>query len=176
VDTVPRILRSTGPFTGNAPPERVIESLKWLSEQGAKRKSEIIKHAGYRSAVAVLDRLGLVVKSPGGVVEVATPVAGSADYGRAVWQAVSAEESVRLAVEMLRERPTLSGSAFGKVIGNHFSQQWSAASNTRIGNALHRWAEWVIASEDAGEVPTPKAGRDGHNRVRLAERQNSVFQ
>ena len=165
-----------GPFTGNASPERVIDCLKWLSEQGAKRKSEIIKHAGYRNAVAVLDRLGLVTRTPGGGVEVATHAAESLEYSGAIWQAVSTEESVRVAVEMLRDRPTLSGSAIGKVIGNHFSQQWSAASDIRIGNGIYRWAKWVIDGEDAGEVPTPKARRGGNNRIRETKRQDSLFQ
>jgi hypothetical protein len=46
--------RARGPFTGGAPPQRVIESLKWLSEQGAKRTDKI-KHAGYGNAIRVLN-------------------------------------------------------------------------------------------------------------------------
>jgi hypothetical protein len=99
------------------------------------------------------------LKKPDGLIAGATHGAVIPDYGEAVWQAVSAEEAVRLAVGMLRERPTVSGIDIGKKIGDHFSQQWSPASNTRIGNAIRRWAIWVIAGEDAGKVPTPKAGR-----------------
>lgn len=165
--------RVRGPFSGDAPPQRVIESLKWLSQQGAKRKDEI-KRSGYRNAVALMSRLGLVSKTPDGAVEVAKHVIGSPDCSAAIWQAVSGEESVRLAVELLRERPTLSGSAVGKKIGNHFSQKWGPGSNRRIGNALRRWAEWVIAGEDAGEVPTPKAARA--DNASIAEVQGSLFQ
>jgi hypothetical protein len=164
--------RTKGPFTGGAPPQRVIESLKWVSQHGAKRRVETAQ-AGYRNAVAILSRLGLVLKNQDGVLEVATHISESSDYGGAVWRAVAAETSVRLAVEMLRERLTVSGIDIGRKIEEHFSQHWSPASNTRIGNALRRWAVWVVAGEDAGEIPTPKAGRGDDDAV--AERQGSLF-
>src|SRR5262249_33731923 len=133
-----------------------------------------IEHPGYRGAFVILNRFGLVLKNQDGVIEVATHGSGSSDYVGAVWRAASAEPSVRLAVEMLRECPTVSGIDIGKKIGNHYSQQWSLASNIRIGNAIRRWAEWVIAGEDVGEVPTPKAGRGDHRLA--AEGQGSLFQ
>jgi len=165
--------RPSGVFTGGAPPHRVIESLEWVSQHSVKRKADI-EHRGHRSAFAILNRFGLVLKNQDGVIEVATHVSGTSDYVGAVWRAALAEPSIRLAVEMLHECPTVSGIDFGKKIENHFSQQWRPASNTRIGNALRRWAEWVIAGEDAGKVPTPKAGR-GDNRL-AAEGQGSLFQ
>ena len=133
-----------------------------------------IKHPGYRSAMAILSRLGLVLRNQDGEVEVAIHVSENSDYVEAVWRAVSAETGIRLAVEMLRERPTVSGIEIGKKIGNHLSLQWSPASYTRIGNALRRWAEWVIDGEDKGEVPTPKAGRGDDSLG--ADKQGSLFQ
>jgi hypothetical protein len=93
--------RASGPFTGDAPPQRVIESLKWLSQQGAKRKDEI-KRAGYRNAIRALSQLGLVSKNPDGLIAGATHGSGSPEYSVAIWRIVSAEESVQLVVEMLR--------------------------------------------------------------------------
>jgi hypothetical protein len=162
-----------GPFTGDAPPQRVIESLKWLSQRGSKCRDEI-EHAGYRNAVAVLNRLGLVSRNQDGATEVAKHISGSSDYTGTVWLAVSDETSVKLAVKMLRGRPTISGIYVGKKIGDHFSQEWSPASNARIGNALRRWAAWVISGEDAGNVPMPKAGRGDNSSI--PEEQGWLFQ
>jgi hypothetical protein len=91
-----------------------------------------IKHPGYRSAMAILSRLGLVLRNQDGEVEVAIHVSENSDYVEAVWRAVSAETGIRLAVEMLRERPTVSGIEIGKKIGNHLSQQWSRHSAQRV--------------------------------------------
>lgn len=162
-----------GPFTGGGPPHRVVESLEWLSQLGARR-ADGVAPAGYRNATAVLSRLGLISKAPDGAIKVTIPASENSDYSSTVWRAVSAEESVRLAVETLRERPTISGSALGKVIADRFSQQWSPATNIRIGNALRRWAEWIRAGENTGEIPTPKAGRG--SKVLVAEKQGLLFQ
>jgi hypothetical protein len=122
--------------------------------------------------VATLNRFGLVSKIPNGTVEIATHLARDLNYHELVWRAVSAEESIQLVVQMLRRRPTLPGSVIGDSIRTHFSQHWSPASDTRIGNALRIWAQWVITCEDAENALEPKIRR----RDNSSARQGSFFE
>lgn len=152
-----RRTRVRGVFTGESPPGSVVEALEWLSGHPAQTFTEI-SAAGHRNAANVLARYAVISRGKDGRFRVIQDTRGD-DFAGVVWRAVQQDPCVAQVVEMLRNAPGISGKDIGDRIGRAYVQDWSPTSKLRIGNALRRWAEWVLAGDGTASVPPVPTSR-----------------
>ena len=163
-------VRRRGTFQGEAPPERVIACLEWVWA-GGERSASDVKGKGYRNAVNVLARFGLLRRRgrAGGVVAEASGADGAAE---AVWREAWQDATLRMTREWVIESPEISGVEIGERVGAWREEGWSRTSRVRVGNGLRRWARWLRDGEEEGEVPTvPRGGGRGGGGGSLGQRQ-----
>ena len=135
-------------FQGEAPPERVVGCLGWIRESSARTKAEV-KAAGFRNALAVLARFGLVqVGSDRAWVLRQPEVVGPSQD--AVWLAAWEDKTLQQVVEWLREEPAITGSEVGARLARSERERWKPQSMSRIGNGLLRWARWMAGGAPGG--------------------------
>lgn len=160
-----RRTRVRGVFTGESPPASVVEALEWLADRSPQTYREI-SIAGHRNAANVLARYGVIGRGKDGRFRVIQDVRGG-DFAGVVWRAVREDPCVVQVVKMLRSAPAMSGKDIGGKIGAGYAQSWSETSKLRIGNALRRWAEWVLAGDGTtGVPPVPSARAKRTSKVR----------
>ena len=151
-------------FQGEAPPEGVVDCLEWIRETPARTRSEVVG-SGYRNALAVLARFGLVQVGSDGACELRQSeiVGQSQDV---VWMAAWKDRTLQQIVEWLREEPTITGSRVGERLAQLAQESWKPQSRTRIGSGLLRWARWMAAGEPEGPAsafPSRARGRAARN-------------
>lgn len=147
--------RTSGVFTGGAPPETVVGALDWLSLR--HRSDTEIAEAGFKNAISVLRSFGLAERQ--GKQTVAQADRSPAE---AVFLAAKQDATVLKCVEIMAADETLAGKALGERLRTTVQGTWKDGSNARIGNGLARWARWV-ASESAGVPPFPTRWSGGRN-------------
>ena len=143
-------------FCGDTSPAKVIKAFDLL-KQGAKSQI-IMKNMGFRNACAVLHRFRLVELTSAGEYRVPEGAIGSSSI-EVVWEETRKEESIRLVMDLLTEKPHLSAKQIGESVATEFKRDWKPASCQRVGNSLRQWAGWVITSGDDGPI-SPPPGRE----------------
>jgi hypothetical protein len=156
LSTQVRRARTRDLFTGEAPPGKVVEALEWLS--GSPRTYSEISTAGFRNAASVLTRYGIVSRGKDKLFRVVREIRSDGAKGT-VWRAILEDGCITSVVEMVRAEPGIVGIEIGARIAESYSQKWSKASKTRNGNALRRWADWVLSADGSDGVPPPPEGR-----------------
>lgn len=149
--------RSHGVFTGDAPPNRVVDALRWISER-SQASSQDVRRNGYSNAMLVLRRFNLVDMTEGGQFRLAGQAFNNMSIEEKIIEAASAEESVKISMSCIRENPNISGWSLGAMINSRFRKSWKDASKIRTGNALLRWARWIMISQAIGRPIPPLAG------------------
>lgn len=160
------------PFKGEAPPDRVVAALAWIEAAGSRTKGEL-KEQGFRNAVGVLVRFRLVQLNAERSYE-PTSRDETTPLDR-VWRAARTDPTIEIVRSALAANPLLSGSALGELLAGELGERWSAASQTRTGNGLRRWASWLLAEKEGGATPPaiPESARGkrkpDHGQGRLFE-------
>jgi hypothetical protein len=156
---------------GDAPPQRVVEAYCWMS--GGQSNHTRDTPRGYRNAVSILNRWGLLTRTQGGNIEVRAPVLQDGGAESVIRHHAASEEGLRLAVERVRDCPSITGDELGDMIAGALSQNWKSASKRRVGNALYRWTEWLLEGERA-EKPSSARGRRRRKKYPVGN-QGSLF-
>lgn len=154
--------RKRGGFTGQAPPETVLSAIKWLSENRHPTFIEV-NDAGHRNGLSVLIQFNLV-RQVNGRYEFTRNLQNTR-IEEILWRAAKEDSSLQNAVELLRKSPTLNGKGLGRLINESEDNQWTQGTIIRTGNALRRWALWIIKADDAGEILPPPRDRARRKRV-----------
>lgn len=168
-----RRLRTRDLFTGEAPPGKVVEALEWLSL--APRTYGEISAAGFRNATSVLTRYGIVSRGKDKLFRVVREIRSDGAKGT-VWRAILEDDCIADVVRMVESGPSITGIEIGARIAETYSQKWSRASKTRNGNALRRWADWVLSADGSGAVPSPPEGRAKRSSADAVGRGLILFQ
>lgn len=155
--------RTRDVFTGEAPPGKVVEALEWLAAQ--QRAFIEINAAGFRNAVSVLARYGIVSRGKDQRFHVVGQINSAGPRGT-VWRAILDDECVGRVVSMVKVDRSISGVEIGERISQAYSQNWSKASKARSGNALRKWADWVLSADATDDVPNPPKTRAKRQRSR----------
>ena len=168
--------KATGPFNGGATPPRVLEVLNIVKERSSVDPSQL-KSAGFEKALNTLSRFGLIVKLERSWSYVA---AESSEIGLSplsrLHEAARKQSSLVEAVRFLRVDRSVSGPILAKHLASHFGEDWSEGSLKRTGNALKRWASWLIECEDHGTVVEPSAGVRGKKSMKTPERMQRIHE
>lgn len=144
-------IRRRKAFQGEAPPERVIACLDWLSSAPEMTLADA-RTGGYRNALAVLVRFELVqtnVPARNSIRRTQTGVASELQ----VWSAAWKDPTLRQISAWLREQHSISGMEIGKRLAEERGELCTDASASRIGNGLRRWANWMIAGDEYAPPP-----------------------
>ncbi len=141
-----------GKFLGEAPPQRVVEALLWLGCNSPKSVDEI-KTAGYRNSVSVLSRFGIATRTEDGKKIVVETTAQSDGAEKAVWDAANRDPVLSVVVQLLETSPRVKPEVIADNLKEVVSMEWKAASKRRVGNALRRWAAWLIEGRENNRVP-----------------------
>lgn len=158
-------------FQGEAPPERTIACLDWIRD-GTHRRAMEVKENGYRNAVSVLLRFGLVQQNPMGLY--APKQANNVETSdNAVWNAAWRNARLKQAREWLAQDPTLAGLELGERLAVVDGERWSQASTQRVGNGIRRWAAWMI--EGVGSEPAPAIPPQRRGVRRTDDQQHKLF-
>ena len=145
-------------FQAEAPPERVIACLDWIGETSERTRSEV-KKAGYRNALGVLVRFGLVQLNAYGAY-VISEMRSTEVSASLVWKNAWCDPTLRQIRDWLSSQPSMSGRQIGERLAQMNGETWSSTSTIRIGNGLRRWARWMIEGEKSASPPAiPKRGR-----------------
>ena len=137
-------------FQGQAPPERVIACLDWLSSTPERTVMDA-REAGFRNALAVLVRFALVqTNGPEGT---AIRTVHSEESRVLVWMAAWKDPTLTHVCSWLHENPSLSGPEIGRRLATDRRELWTGASTARIGNGLRRWAGWMAKGDEHGPPP-----------------------
>jgi hypothetical protein len=85
-----------GVFAGDAPPQRVVDAFRWLSHRGTADLEEV-RAEGYRNAMLVLSRFGLVAKSQKGAFQIVLSAGSRTDRraSAAPWRGSRTRRSTR---------------------------------------------------------------------------------
>jgi len=145
-------LRRAGVFLGEAPPAKALEALQWLSAGGPKSSKEI-KAAGFRNAVSVLGRFGLVQAAEAVGYCVVEQLPG-ADPVEALWRAADSSEAVARVVRYLESHPNASRVDIAEIMRLAIRNEWTVSSKKRVGTGLWQWAMWVIQGRLTNKVPS----------------------
>jgi Restriction endonuclease/AAA ATPase domain len=141
-----------GVFLGDAPPARVLEAMAWLKANGPA-EPRIIKAAGFRNAVSVLQRFGIArsaVEQAG--VSMKEPLTECTNLER-LWHAAQGEDTIRLVAEFLDGYPSADDEAIASHVVASLNSKWTRATRIRVGNGLRQWAQWTLHSSSATQVP-----------------------
>jgi len=159
VSNVSRISKRSEAFTAMASPAKVCKALEFAQNHNSFEES---KNRGYRNALHVLGRFNLI-DIRNGIIYVNKDVINRyRSINEAVWSSAKAEFSITICIKEIRRNQNISGNEIGKLISDEFSLNWTAASMTRTGAALKKWAMWIIEGSDGGNVPPPP-GRTQNN-------------
>lgn len=141
-----------GAFLGDAPPARALEAMEWLKEHGTVQRN-VIKAAGFRNAVYVLQRFGIAQPNTDQTgVSLTESSSGSSALER-LWQAAQKDENIQLVADFLETCPTADGETIASHVVAAMNSKWTRGSRMRIGNGLRQWAEWTLQLSSAGPVP-----------------------
>jgi hypothetical protein len=154
--------RRTGPFNGGSTPKRSLEALAIIRSGKSVDQSEL-QSAGFTKALDTLSRFGLIVKLEHAwnyVAEEGNEV-GLLPHERLL-RAAEKQDSIMASIDYLNRNPTTTGTQIAEYLATKFDEDWSKGSLMRTGNGLRRWAEWVIACEDAGAAIEPSEGVRGN--------------
>ena len=158
-------VRRRGAFQAEAPPERVIGCLEWMWS-GGERSALDVKAKGYRNAVVVLVRFGLVRRCGRAGEVVAEGSGGGA--AEAVWREAWRDATLRLARKWVMEKPEISAVEVGERLAARGEEDWSGTSRVRVGNGVRRWARWLGQGEERGGVPRVPRGRGRRDGMGLS--------
>ena len=138
-------------FQAEAPPEKVIACLDWICESSERTTSEV-KQAGYRNALGVLVRFGLVRSNNTGVYVISQEASSEASNSL-IWTKAWCDLTLRQVRDWLISQPSISGRQIGERLAHREGENWSSASMIRIGNGARRWACWMIRGEESAPPP-----------------------
>lgn len=158
-------------FTGGAPPIKVVEAFDWLAANGPSPIEEV-ESAGFRNAVAILNRFELVRRDDQKRFFIVEHQFRSA--AEAVWNAARDESTIDDVVEYLMDTPNRRGSDLARYLSEKYKSAWAPASEKRIGDALMSWGKWIMLGAAKNIVPTPPGRRpikpsDGQRQISLFE-------
>lgn len=156
-------LRRRKAFLGEAPPERVIACLEWLSSAPGVTLADA-RAERYRNALAVLVRFELVQTNVPERNSIRRTHAGIASRIQ-VWEAACKDPTLRQVSAWLREQPSVSGTEIGKRLAKDRGELYTDGSASRIGNGLRRWANWMIAGDKHSSPPAIPQRRSGKGYV-----------
>jgi len=159
-------------FQAEAPPERVMECLQWARE--AERDASAVRDAGYRNAMSVLVRFGLVQRDSG-EVHVPTETGNDGNSSEAVWKAAWRDPTLRTVVELLQKEPAVAPKVVAERVEAAEQRNWSGGSKLRIGNGLRRWARWLTEGREADPPPVVPRRQHGKPRKVEGERQQGLW-
>ena len=142
-------------FLGDTSPAKVVEALDLLKQEPKSRIG--MKNLGFRNACAVLYRFGLVELTPSGEYRVLDYLVGSSSI-RVILEEAEKEESIKLVIGWLKEKPSLSAIQIGRCVGESFGRDWKPATCQRVGNSLRQWGTWLMTPGGNGS-PLPSPGQ-----------------
>lgn len=146
--------KAFGTFIGDSPPHRTVEALSWLLELKEVSRASV-KENGFRNAFSVLARFGLIETSQRRGMFIPSETALRFSAIDAVWRGARKDETLRAVTEYLNVHPSASGASVAAYIHEAFEGKWKDATKLRVGNALRRWAEWLMQSDSDEVVPVP---------------------
>ena len=146
-------------FQAEAPPERVIACLDWISQASERTGSEA-KNAGYRNALVVLVRFALVRRNAYGAF-VVNSILSNETSAALVWMKAWEDPTLREVRDWLAEQPSMSGRQIGERLAQKEGDIWSQASLSRVGNGVGRWARWMLKGDESTPPPVVPEGRRG---------------
>lgn len=128
--------RGKNVFSGQAPPERVLEGLR-LIDRPEMTASDLEKVIG-RNSLSVLVSLGFLDKGHFSVsaAEISTGLE------KMLRQKVDQNETISFVKSYIMDHPKSSGDQIGEAVARQFDCDWSKASNQRYGNGIRKWALW----------------------------------
>lgn len=125
-------------FLGEAPPQKVLESLVALAAQPKTRSESELTYG--RNTISVLISLGLL--SSDGNLE--KDSAHSEDMESFLRTKVSDQKTVQYVVSLRVSNKQISSQEVGESVAKEFGYQaWATASLKRYGSALSIWAKWI---------------------------------
>lgn len=150
-------------FLGDTSPAKVIEALDLLKQEA---KSQIsMKNLGFRNACAVLYRFRLIELTSAGEYRVPESAITSSSI-KSVWEEAGKEESIKMVIALLSEKPFLSPEQIGEYVANGFKRDWKPASCKRIGNSLRQWGRWLMTPIRGDySIPEPPGRKKIQNDV-----------
>jgi hypothetical protein len=144
--------RSSEVFSPNASPARVCDAFELLRNNA---NIDNANEAGYRNSIYVLRRFNLV-ELEGPIAKINTEALGKfGGFREAVWSSAKNEVAIIKSIEALRKKGDISGLELGTFISKEFGLNWQGTSKTRTGNALRKWANWIIEGIEQDQIPEP---------------------
>jgi predicted transcriptional regulator len=154
-DTIPYRKRSIAPiFIGDSSPAKAAEALDFFRAQSPRTREQILGKE-YRNAVAILQRFGLVKHEKGEYYLNSEAINQESNSWEIIWNAAQKEPTLLATRKYLTATPAISGPAIGKMLNQEFQREWTAASESRIGNSIRQWAVWTMYGRRDGEVIKP---------------------
>ncbi len=141
-------------FTAPAPPDGTIKALECLIVEKRIPKSSGIA-SEYRNAISILKRLELVSGGNDTLTPDITKIEQQGGATEAIWKAAENLATLAEAVELIREKPNLSGYELGDYFNRKYALRWTDSSKMRNGNGIRRWAEWLVGGIPL-KVPRPR--------------------
>jgi len=139
-------------FLGDASPAKVVDALALLQKQPKSQVS--IKNMHLRNAVSVSYRFRLLELTATNQYRPSELLDQYAQPLDAIWNEAQKEESIKEAIRILSDSPSISPEGLGKEIAKKFGREWKSSTWTRIGNNLRQWAIWLM-NGNATKIPVP---------------------
>lgn len=140
-------------FIGDTSPAKTVEALEFFRARSPRTREEF-QEKGYRNAVLVLSRFGLVRHERGAYHLNDEAIGSDSNSTEIIWKAAQNEPTLTCTREFLVEQPTASGPAIGHMLNEKFQREWTASSEMRIGNSIRQWAIWSMYGQRGGVVST----------------------
>jgi hypothetical protein len=162
-------------FNGSAPPHRALEVLEKVKESRVLTAQDA-NQPGYEKALNVLSRFELVVQfensSWKAVAEALNP--NGRDAKTLLLEAAKEQDSIQSAVKFLAKNTEADGVQLATYLASEFDESWADGSLKRTGNALKRWADWLLDCERSGRVVEPAEGVRGAKPLNTPEMMHRI--
>lgn len=145
-------------FIGDVSPKLAVEILSEI----ALRTRDVVslrKFSGWRNAIGMLMRLGLIEKTGTESFKATFSVSTKEGVVEKLFVHAAKEYSIQCSISMLQRSENASAMEIGKAVARQVNRDWKNASALRVGGSLRLWARWILESEKCKKILPPPGYR-----------------